>query len=265
MSDYPKEYTHGIPMPYMAPTGYTWPLKVSGEFAKALKTDPMIWATQYQQTPTAEKGEIFDSDWWRHYEYYDPINSAIIFEDDTAVQIMFKAIYADTAQKTAERNDFSVFQLWAMLIDGRGALLEQERGKYEAPDLQDNFLAFCERHEFQVGVNNMGVRVRKVEDKSSGTGLIQAINRLKGFDYIEGIPRDKDKVSRAKSGAPEIKKGKVLLPRAEWVPEYIEEFHKFNSMMTHKHDDQIDPTLDMIHDNLIDSQVIGYANVVGGK
>ncbi|MCK4960820.1 MAG: phage terminase large subunit, partial [Planctomycetes bacterium] len=172
---------------------------------------------------------------------------------------------ADTACFTGERHDFSVFQLWAILVDGRIALLDQERGKYEAPELQANFQSFCERFEFQAGVNNMGVRTRKVENKMSGIGLIQAINTIKGIDWIEGIPRDKDKVSRAKSAAPEIKKGKVLLPRKPWIPEYIQEFHKFNSMMTHKHDDQIDPTLDAIHDNIIDRPMIGYANVVGGR
>lgn len=260
---YPEEYTHGIPINYLAPIGCTWLLRVSGDFAEALKQDLMIWLTQYQQEPTAEKGEIFHDDWWRGYDEVDLINSKILFEGGAEVPIINKAIYADTAMKTGEKNDFSVFQLWAVLADGRIALLDQERAKFEAPDLQDNFLAFCERHEFATGVNNMGVRVRKVEDKASGTGLIQAINRLKGDGYVKGIPRDKDKVSRAKSGAPEIKKGKVLLPlNAPWIGEYVKEFHKFNSAMTHRHDDQIDATLDAIEENLIGSPMIGYNRVI---
>jgi predicted phage terminase large subunit-like protein len=223
----------------------------------------MIWLTQYQQEPTAEKGEIFRDDWWRGYEHIDAVNSTVVFEDGSAVPIVYKAIYADTAMKTTEKNDFSVFQLWAVLADGRIALIDQERAKLEAPDLQDSFLTFCERYEFATGVNNMGVRARKVEDKASGTGLIQAINRLKGDGYVEGIPRDRDKVSRAKSGAPEIKKGKVLLPlNAPWIGEYVREFHKFNSAMTHKYDDQIDPTLDAIEDNLIGTPMIGYNRVI---
>jgi predicted phage terminase large subunit-like protein len=109
----------------------------------------------------------------------------------------------------------------------------------------------------------MGVRSRKVEDKASGTGLIQAINRLKGWAYIDGIPRDKDKVSRAKSGAPSIKDGKVVLPYgAPWVPDYIAEFSAFTADMTHKHDDQIDPTLDAIADNLLGSISVNYAEVL---
>lgn len=260
---YPEEYTHGIPIKYLAPLGYTWPLKVSVSFASALKQDQMVWLTQYDQEPTAEQGEIFHSDWWVAYESYDPINSVVVFEGGATVPISYKAIYADTAMKVGEKNDWSVFQLWAILADGRIALLDQEREKYEAPELQSNFKAFCERYEFKAMVNNMGVRVRKVEDKASGTGLIQAINREKGEGYVEGIPRDKDKVSRAKSGAPEIKRGRVLLPQhAPWLSEYMREFQKFNSAMTHRHDDQIDPTLDAIEENLIGSPMIGYNKVI---
>jgi predicted phage terminase large subunit-like protein len=257
--EYPAEYTHGIPIPYEAPLGYTWPLKVSGDYAQALKEDPIIWATQYQQTPTADQGEIFDASWWRHYEAYDPVNSEIVVSEfGERVSISYKAVYADTAMKTGERHDWSVFQLWARLADGRIALLDQERGKYEAPELLERFDAFCDRHRFQSMVNNMGVRHIKVEDKASGTGLIQSSRH-----NVDGIPRDKDKVSRAKSVAPQIKLGKVLLPRgAEWLQPYVTEFMRFNSMMTHAHDDQIDPTADAIMDMIITERVLIYSEVV---
>jgi len=263
---YPEEYTHGIPIRYLAPLGYTWPLKVSGEFAEALKADLMIWLTQFQQEPTAEKGEIFHDDWWVPYEEYDPINNVIRFEDGTEVRVLYKSIYADTAQKIKERNDFSSLQAWVYLTDDRIAIIDNDTDKWEAPDLEENFLAFCDRHAFQAGVNNMGVRTRKVEDKSSGTGLIQAINKVRGIDWVEGIPRDTDKVSRAKGCAPQMKRGKVLVPRsAPWLEGYLKEFHRFNSAMIHKHDDQVDATMDAIEDMLIGTPMINYATVIGGN
>jgi predicted phage terminase large subunit-like protein len=226
----------------------------------------MIWLTQYQQEPTAEQGEIFHNDWWRAYDHIDHINSRVVFDDGSVVPFHYKAIYADTAMKIKEKNDFSSLQCWVYLADDRIALIDNETAKWEAPDLEDNFLAFCDRWDFQIGVINMGVRTRKVEDKASGTGLIQAVNKMRGDGWVEGIPRDTDKVSRAKSCAPQIKKGKVLLPpSAPWLKGYLTEFQKFNSMMTHKHDDQIDATLDAINDMLIDSPMIGYNKVVGGK
>lgn len=263
---YPEEYTHGIPIHYLAPIGYTWPLKVAGEFAEALKQDKMIWSTQYQQEPTAEKGEIFHDDWWVPYKEFDPIKNVIRFEDGTEVPISHKAIYADTAMKTKERNDNSSLQCWVYLIDDRIAIIDNDTGKWEAPDLEENFLAFCDRHSFQAGVVNMGVRTRKVEDKSSGTGLIQAVNKARGDGWVEGIPRDTDKVSRAKSGAPQFKRGKVLVPQsAPWLMGFLKEFHRFNSSMTHKYDDQVDAALDAVEDMLIGTPMIHYDRVIGGN
>ena len=260
---YPEEYTHGIPINYLAPIGFTWPLKVDEVEADKIKSDMAIWLTQFQQDPTTEQGEVFHDDWWQCYSEYDAVNSAILFEDGSSVPIVHKGVYADTAMKTAEQNDFSSLQCWAFLADGRIAKLDNETAKWEAPDLQDHFLNFCDRHAFQTGVNNMGVRSRKVEDKASGTGLIQAVNRMRGDGYVEGIPRDKDKVSRAKGCAPEIKKGKVLLPKsAPWLSSFLQEFHKFKASMTHKHDDQVDAAMDAIEDNLIRSPGIGYSRVI---
>jgi predicted phage terminase large subunit-like protein len=264
ISEYPKEYTHGIPIEYPAPVGLTWPQKVNEEFAEAIKTaNPMLWATQYQQVPTVETGEIFHKNWWQFYEAYDPVNSQIVLDDEgTRVAIRSKHIYADTAMKKEERHDFSVFQYWASLATRDIALIEQERGKWEAPDLETEFKSFIERFKFVSQVNNMGVRSIKVEDKASGIGLIQALNK-KIPGRIEGIPRDKDKVSRAKSCAPQIKLGKVWLPRGKpWITDYILEFTRFNSEMTHKHDDQIDATLDAINDLIIQDTRIGYGGVI---
>ncbi len=256
--EYPEEYTHGIPIPYRAPLGYTWPLKVSGEFAKALKEDPITWATQYQQRPTVDTGEIFRTDWWEYYEGFDPVQSEIILEGGVRVKVQYKIIYADTAMKTGERHDYSVFQLWAKMADGRIAVLDQERGKWEAPELLSQFDAFCSRYQFKAHINNMGVRERKIEDKASGTGLIQSSKHR-----VVGIPRDKDKVSRAKSVAPQIAQGKVLLPLGvPWLSAYVSEFQRFNSAMTHAHDDQIDPTIDAIMDMIIGDTRINYGEVM---
>lgn len=262
--EYPKEYTYGIEIKYPAPIGFTWPLKVDEEDAKALKEDIINWSTQYQQRPTAEDGEIFKKNWWCYYESVDLVNSEVVMPDGSRVKILYKNIYADTAMKTGEKNDFSVFEGWCKLANGCICLLDLERDKWIAPDLETHFIEFCRLFKFEHQVNNIGVRNIKVEDKASGTGLIQSINNQKEHGLIEitGIPRDKDKVSRAKGGAPWIRKGKVLLPRgAPWLLDYVGEFTRFNSSMTHAHDDQIDPTLDAIYDMLIDDNMIDYGSI----
>jgi predicted phage terminase large subunit-like protein len=81
-----------------------------------------------------------------------------------------------------------------------------------------------------------------VEDKVSGTGLIQTLRR-------EGIPilavqRDKDKISRAHDSAPFIESGNVLLPiDAPWLSDFLQESSAFPGGAN---DDQLDPMFDAI-------------------
>ena len=103
--------------------------------------------------------------------------------------------------------------------------------------------------------NKGNLRFMGVEDKASGTGLIQKIERDNEIP-IQGIQREKDKVTRAHGCVLWMIMGKVRLPKnAPWMPEYIAEFRKFNAQMTHKHDDQIDPTLDAINEEFGDDEL----------
>lgn len=77
---------------------------------------------------------------------------------------------------------------------------------------------------------------------------------------IKGIPRHRDKVLRAKDVIGHLSSGNVYLPRnATWLNDYKEEFREFNVLMTHKNDDQIDPTLDAIEDLLVNENIL-YTN-----
>lgn len=262
---YPEEFSHGKQIAYALASGPLWPYKHDQPTIDELKTNPRTAGTfsaQYQQRPAPPGGSIFRDPWWRYFDRVDLVRSIIYFEGGET-RIQYKAIFADTAQKLKESNDWSVFELWAKGEDGRIYLLDLVRGRFEAPDLRREFLVFCEKHDYKQGVIATGVRERLVEDKSSGTGLIQDINREKGRDYITGIPRDTDKVSRARSGAPSIAAGLVVLPRiAPWLADYRVEFAKFSATMSHKFDDQVDPTLDAIHKMIIGDEFLGYASMV---
>lgn len=251
---YPSRYTHGMPIEYNLPPGPLWAFKYSVADIGILKADKETFAAQFMQAPGALGGGVFTTSDFKYYSEYDPKNSEIVLPEGSKVQLLYKQIYADTAMKTGQDNDFSVFQCWGKGADKRIYLLDQARSKWEAPDLKTNFLRFCKKHEFRKN-NSLGVRARKVEDKASGIGLIQDINK-QHHGYIIGIPRDRDKVSRAKSGTIPIREGQVVLPKnAYWLDEYLEEFDLFSSMMTHKHDDQIDPTLDAISEMVTPSTI----------
>lgn len=189
------------------------------------------FAGQYMQNPSPIGGGIFKDEWWRFYEALPPIK--------------YRMIYADTALKTKEQNDYSVFQCWGLGDDGRIYLLDQLRGKWESPELLSRAKAFWSKHKHNSTLGNL--RQFKIEDKASGTGLIQQL-KTSGVP-VAGIQRNTDKVTRALDAAPQIEVGNVVIPsRAEWVSDYLTEFSQFPNAT---HDDQVDPTMDAISDMLV--------------
>jgi len=244
VEEYPKEFTHSILIDHGLKKGALWPYKQTEESMSVMRqADPYTAASQYDQVPAPLGGGMFKPEWWN---FYDP-NATPSFEH--------RFITADTASKTGQEHDFSVFQLWGK----KGTsiyLIDQRRGKWEAPDLEvvaKNFI----RDHYGSGHQVTGrLRSIAVEDKSSGTGLVQS---LKQWDEITidviPITRNRDKVSRANDFIPFISKGQVFLPEgAPFLGEYLLEFGKFTAIMSHLHDDQIDPTLDAIQIALAPAQ-----------
>lgn len=182
-------------------------------------------AGQLQQRPAPRGGGILKDEWYGYYSLLPKME--------------FRNIHADTAQKTEEQNDYSVFQCWGRSVTGDAILIDQIRGKWEAPELLVQARAFWHKH---LNLDASALRAMQVEDKASGTGLIQTLRR-------EGVPvvpiqRNKDKVSRAMDAAPFIESGNVLLPiDAPWLSEFLAESSAFPGGT---HDDQLDPMFDAI-------------------
>ncbi len=192
------------------------------------------WESLYQQNPIVTGGEIFKGAEFIRYSVL-PL-------------LKYRKIYADTAQKTAEANDYSVFQCWGLGMDGRIYLIDQIRGKWEAPDLRRRAIDFWNKHK-ETGFES-ALRKMMIEDKSSGTGLVQDIRKA-GSIPVEGLQRNKDKYTRAMDAVPYIESGLVCIPEnAEWVNDFISECEAFTANGSHKHDDQIDPMMDAITDML---------------
>jgi len=194
---------------------------------KAVMSD-YFWSAMYQQSPIAVGGNLFKTDGFHYWKGVPP-------------KLKWRGVYADTAQKTKEHNDYSVFQCWGESWEGQAVLLDQVRGKWEAPELLAQAKAFWAKHKAE---SNGVLRSFNVEDKASGTGLIQS---MKGIPVV-GIPRSVDKITRAMDAIPLIQSGNVLLPEdAPWLSDYLSEFAAFPKGA---HDDQVDPTMDAIQDIL---------------
>ena len=183
-------------------------------------------AGQLQQRPAPRGGGIIKTAWFRYYR--------------DLPQMEWRQIYADTAQKTGEENDYSVFQCWGRATTGQAVLIDQIRGKWEAPELLAQARAFWLKH-----IDGFSpLRAMKVEDKVSGTGLIQTLRR-EGVAILP-IQRNKDKISRAYDAAAFIESGNVMLPEwADWLDGFMNEAATFPSGA---HDDQLDPMFDAIKD-----------------
>jgi predicted phage terminase large subunit-like protein len=203
------------------------------ELLKEKNINPFKFYSQYQQEPITAGGQVIKTKWWQYYF------------DKEIENISFNRIFitVDTAQKTKEHNDYSVFTCWG-LADNL-YLLDGIRGKWEAPDLRKEALRFWQK--WQNGLKGRPCQAFYVEDKSSGTGLIQDLMRVSYIPII-GVQRDTDKLTRLEDVLYYIASGRVYLPKElTFTDELISEAEAFARNMSHKHDDIIDCVIDAVN------------------
>lgn len=214
-----------------------------------------VFASQYQQSPKAIGGNIIKGDWFPRYRMLP--------------KIKYRKIFADTAQKTKEYNDFSVFECWGYGEDHKLYLLDMIRGRWEAPELKRKCVEFWNKHKpndgdalkalkaslywahWMTDDEKLGqLRELKVEDKSSGTGLIQEI-KLVNHIPVKPIERVIDKLTRVMDVVSYWESGLVCLPAdAPFTLDFIAECEAFTADDSHAFDDQIDPMTDATVDIL---------------
>lgn len=192
-----------------------------------------VFNSQYQQTPVALGGNVIKGTYFCRYASFPP-------------KILYRKIYADTAQKTKEANDYSVFEEWGLGSDGKAYLMDLIRGKWEAPELQKRAIAFWAKCKTRDPDKFGNLREMVVEDKSSGTGLIQTI-RLMNSIPIKPLERTKDKLTRVMDALPYLEAGLVCIPEgAAFTNDFIAECEAFTADDSHEHDDQVDPLCDAV-------------------
>lgn len=191
------------------------------------------WEALYQQNPVIVGGGMIKTEWFGEYSVLP--------------KLKFSVVIGDTAQKIKERNDFSVFEHWGLGEDGYLYLIDLIRGKWEADELKKRAIAFwikCKQHG--------NCRYMGIEDKSSGTGLIQQIRKESKIRIpVKAIERNTDKYTRFMDAQPYIESGYVKLPReAVWLNDFLAECERLTPDFK-GFDDQIDPMMDAI-DTLLD-------------
>lgn len=176
------------------------------------------FTSQYQQNPQPPAGIIVKRDWLKFY-----VPGDITF--DLTLQSW------DTANKDSELANFSVCTTWGKK-DDCFYLLNVFRRKLNFPQLKRAVYDQADLYHTDVVL---------VEDKASGTSLIQEL-RADGFSIVEAAPSlDGDKIMRLHAQTAKIEGGFVLFPKeAPWLDAYIHELVNFPNA---KNDDQVDSTV----------------------
>lgn len=197
------------------------------------------WMSLYQANPQIPGGEIIRGEWFGRYLELPPLK--------------YRAMYGDTAQKGKTSSDYQVLVLAGLgKDDGKLYIIDVLRGKFDGAELETRFPDFWRKHLTR---DTGRLRYMAIEDKSSGTVLIQKIRKMSSPRIpVKAIPRDTDKYSRVQDVLGYIKSGWVMLPEnAPWVHDFIAEMEEFTADDSHAYDDQVDVTVDAIENMLFKS------------
>jgi predicted phage terminase large subunit-like protein len=199
----------------------------SKDLIKMRETNPFLFYSQYQQEPIILGGSVIKEDWFRFYP---------------SVEVDYKRMFmtADTALKVKECNDYTAIALWGITTHNELYLIDMLHGKWEAPDLERQFISFWNKWRKGIGITKPNSVY--IEDKASGTGLIQSIKRQGGVPVIAYEP-EKDKLTRVMDVTPYIESGCLYLPigkEYQISKDLLSECVAFTADDSHAHDDMVD-------------------------
>lgn len=218
-----------------------WPAKESIDDLNSLKkASPYTFASQSMQNPSDLTGGIFSGN---DFLFYGDLDDGADVPDPGGYDYRF--ITVDTAQKTNEWNDWTVFAEWGYR-GGRIYRLSYQRERMDAKKLREDFEAFVKAAWAKNGYQDGNIRSVMVEDKSSGTGLIQEVKGRLPIP-VTALPRTRDKLTRAMDVQAFHCAKKVCLPYGDRHNyEMVSEVASFTHNDQHDFDDQTDVMIDAL-------------------
>ena len=185
---------------------------------------PLVFSAQYQQRPLPLLGNLIKRDWIRYYTGSIPWQEGEYYVTSW-----------DTAMKSSERSDYSVGTVWQVHDRGQNLyLIDLVRDRFEFPDLVKAATSLHRKWRFD------GVRSHRliIEDKGSGTSLIQALKKERIHIYPHNMKFEGDKIVRLEAQTAQFAGGMVHFPKnAPWLDDLEAELLGFPGM---PHDDQVD-------------------------
>lgn len=254
-----------------------WP-KMEGveQLIELRERDPYTFASQYQQEPIKMSGNLVNTDSFGRYKVLP--------------QLLWLAVYVDTnSGKVTDRNDFTVFNLCGMGVDGKMYVIEIKRGKWTPTELLAEAKACWNRwRAMSPPDKKVTLRYMKVEDKQAGQGLIADLQRENNVP-VSPVQRGQgqNKYVRHCNCEPKITMRKVMIPESydedgnrilqtvwedgtpaaptDWVLSFLAECDALTIgilMDTESgYDDQYDTLMDAIDDMLDSSTIRDYGKL----
>ncbi len=203
----------------------------SGERDEA-GTGSRVWASLYQQRPSAAEGTIFRREHWQYFKA--PPRELLMAGDDmqrlrTFLQLNDVIQYWDTAAGGKQSNDYSACVTLG-ISKSRYYVLDLFLEKIEYPEMERAVQTMFDKwHPSKVAIEGGG--------SSSGKTVIQSLVRKTKIPLFE-IVHSTDKVLRANVISPIQEAGLVSLPEgAKWVHDFVESCATFPNTAN---DDDVD-------------------------
>ena len=156
----------------------------------------------YQGTPVPFGGNLFRDDWF-----------SVRYQALPKLAQIWTAW--DTALKAGQQNDETACVTAALGADGSFYILRAAHGRWETPDVA-RFL--CDQADWFRQLYGDSYRGDFVEDKVSGTTLLQFVRRSRPDLALIPLQAEGDKVSRANGVTPLCETRRVLLPDSSEYP-----------------------------------------------
>jgi predicted phage terminase large subunit-like protein len=215
------------------------------EQLKAAMT-PLVFSAQYQQRPIPLEGNLIKREWIKFYTGNVPSQEAEYFVTSW-----------DTAMKSSELSDYSVATVWQVQDRGqRIYLVDLVRGRFEFPDLVRAAISLHKKWRFDIKHQHRLI----IEDKGSGTSLIQALKGAGIRPYPHDMKVVGDKIMRLEAQTSLFAGGVVHFPKdAPWRDELLAELLAFPGV---RNDDQVDSVSQALNFiSWIESRRIGIARL----
>lgn len=215
------------------------PSQYTPERIKELQQNNYMFQSQYMQQPIILGGQVIKRDYFRYYPTVKEYNYKRII------------IAADTAMKTKEYNDYSVFIAGGITNENALHVLDMIRGKWEAPELEKMAVNFWNKFK-RNPITGLTCNGLYIEDKASGIGLIQGLKAKYGIPVF-GVKAETDKLTHVENVLPYLEAGQVYLPENEnygFNPDLLNECEAFSRDMSHSHDDIVDALAYLIQEGI---------------